>query len=165
MLNRPQCEGRSRKPGPGKTGATVGRIPNASSIHCRSGRLSVGNKVVSRFAERQRSLEIQLGRRIENPQALFLFDINGSVLAPTVANMKATIPGFSDYWLWPNDILRHYFRTRLWELGCSAGVLELAMGHLGKSQTPDTHFSMQPISATSQPVTPYINQLLDELGF
>lgn len=125
-------------------------------------RLATG---VSRFGERQRSLEIQLGRRIDSPQAVFLVGKDGSVLAPTVANLKATIPGFSDFWPWPNDIFRHYFRTRLWELGCSAWVLERAMGHLGKSQTPDAHFSMMPVSETLLSISPYINRLLDELGF
>lgn len=119
----------------------------------------------ARLAERQRELEVLFGRRFDHQYPLFLVDGYGVQHPPTIANLKAYVPGFAELWPWPNDILRHYFRTRLWELGCSAEVLEQAMGHLGKSQTPDSPFAMRPIGEPLLSMRPYVDQLLDELGF
>jgi hypothetical protein len=120
---------------------------------------------IAKLADRQHAIELVFGKRFDPQLLVFLIDSQGLPLPPTIANMKAHIPGFADHWPWPNDILRHHFRSRLWELDCDAIVLEHAMGHLGKSQTPDTPLSMRPISETVCPAVPYITRLLDEIGF
>lgn len=120
---------------------------------------------VAKLADRQHGLELLLGNRFDPQLLVFLVDSQGLTMPPTIANMKALIPGFADHWPWPNDILRHHFRSRLWELGCDPVVLERAMGHLGKSQTPDNPLSMRPISETVRPAISYITRLLDEIGF
>lgn len=120
---------------------------------------------VTRHVERQRALEVQMGRRFDSRLVVFLVSEEGEAMPPTIANMKRLIPGFADHWPWPNDILRHHFRSRIWELGCGAYVLDRAMGHLSKSQTPDAAFAMQPISDSVRHAVPFINRLLDEIGF
>ncbi len=125
-------------------------------------RLWVG---VKRFTERKHALEVELGRRFDQRLIVFLVDADGNPQYPTISNLKARVPGFADHWPWPNDVLRHHFRSRLWEMGCPSSILERAMGHLGKSQTPDAMYSMEPVGDATSGIAPYVGQLLDEIGF
>ena len=122
-------------------------------------------EAIAGLGERQRVLAVQFGCRFDCQSSVFLVDKAGGQHAPTIANLKEHVPEFRARWPWPNDILRHHFRSRLWELGCSATTLELAMGHLGKSQTPDSEFAMRSIGEPVSSLRPYVDQLLDELGF
>jgi beta-phosphoglucomutase-like phosphatase (HAD superfamily) len=122
-------------------------------------------EAIAGLVERQRALAVQFGCRFDCQSSVFLVDKSGGQHAPTIANLKEYVPEFRARWPWPNDILRHHFRSRLWELGCSATTLELAMGHLGKSQTPDSEFAMRSIGEPASSLRPYADQLLDELGF
>lgn len=120
---------------------------------------------VEQFTERRRDLEKHFGKRFDARLLVFLVTPEGQIVPPTIANMKMLVPTFAACWPWPNDILRHHFRSRLWELGCHPFVLDHAMGHLGKSQTADTPLRTQPIASNVRPSIPYIERLLDEIGF
>lgn len=120
---------------------------------------------VQAYQKRQHALERKLGRSFDKRLVVHLLSDDGTPLPPTIPNLKATIPGFAERWPWTNDILRHHFRSRLWELGCDASLLERAMGHLSKSQTLDAPHSMRRITDGLIPAEPYIRQLVDELGF
>lgn len=101
-----------------------------------------------------------------NPElAAFLLNESGNPVAPSISNMKRLIPGFQERWPWPDDILRHHFRSRAWELGCPTDILARAMGHFPKSMTPDGVFATRPIADSAYQSSVFVSRLLDELGF
>lgn len=117
------------------------------------------------FNVARQSIELQVGRKYDKRWHVFLLQPNAGPVPPTVANMKILVPDFAELWPWSSDALRHHFRSRLWELGCSSDCLAILMGHLSKSQTTDNRFATRTISDATREVKPYIPQLLDELGF
>jgi hypothetical protein len=54
---------------------------------------------------------------------------NGTFATPTITALKETVAGFVEHWVWPDDVLRHLFRSRLWEMRCPSSWLRRAMGH------------------------------------
>ena len=50
-------------------------------------------------------------------------------VSPTISALGEALPAFAALWPWPDDALRHLFRSRLWELGCPSSWLRRVMGH------------------------------------
>lgn len=124
----------------------------------------VGRKI-DEFCEDRREFETALRCSFDPELAVFLVDENDNPVAPSVANMKRLVPGFEELWPWADDVLRHHFRSRGWELGCPSDVLARLMGHLSKSAMPDGLFAGRRIEDAIRAADPFINTLLDELGF
>lgn len=144
-------------------------LSEKDSLLYRSTRLLFGPELlvaeVEDLHKRRANLEVQYGRRFNPEFAVTLLAADGTELPPTIANLRAMIPGFSELWPWPNDILRHHFRSRLWELGTEAWALDAAMGHFPKSKTPDTSLATRPIGESVIPVLSHVDTLLNEIGF
>lgn len=150
-------------------GNRVMLLSEKDSLLYRSTRLLFGPELlvaeVEDLHKRRANLEVQYGRRFNPEFAVTLLAADGTELPPTIANLRAMIPGFSELWPWPNDILRHHFRSRLWELGTEAWALDAAMGHFPKSKTPDTSLATRPIGESVIPVLSHVDTLLNEIGF
>lgn len=113
----------------------------------------------------RQSMELNSVRNDDRSQQVFLLDTNGIAYAPTIPHMKKFVPGFAECWPWPNDALRHHFRSRLWELGCPSDCLALLMGHVGKSHTADNQLATLQLGDANRQAAPFVARLLDELGF
>lgn len=120
---------------------------------------------LSEVDEDRQALERAMRRSFPGDLAMFIVDESGDPVPPSIGNMKRLIPGFAERWPWPDDALRHHFRSRCWELGCPTDVLARLMGHLQKSATPDGLFAMRPINDSIHSASVFVGELLDELGF
>lgn len=65
----------------------------------------------------------------EDSPLLQLRSGDGGHTAPTISALKEIVPTFAEGWLWPDDMFRHLFRSRLWEMGCPSSWLRRVMGH------------------------------------
>lgn len=144
-------------------------LSEKDSLLYRSTRLSHLDERVCRgivlFHDDRRSIETALRRTFDQELRVFLIDDAGNALIPSVSNMKRCVSGFAELWPWPDDVLRHHFRSRAWELGCPSDILARLLGHLPKSATPDGLFAARRIEDAIVGADPYIASLLDELGF
>ena len=64
----------------------------------------------------------------DTPLAM-LRTIDGTYISPTITATKETVARFAEHWVWPDDMLRHLFRSRLWDMGCPSNWLRRTMGH------------------------------------
>lgn len=139
------------------------------SLLYRSTRLLVGparlKAEIEELRHRRLALEVLLGRRFDPDRIVTLLTPDSQELPPTIANLRELIPGFKEHWPWPNDILRHHFRSRLWELGVDAATLDDTMGHFPKSGSPDTSLATRQIDSSARRIHPLVDSLLDEMGY
>jgi len=113
----------------------------------------------------ERQLQARHGWAISGNAAVYLLGPDGTMVPPTIPNMKRLISGFSDHWPWQrSDVLRHHFRSRAWELGCSSDCLARVLGHTSKTQTADNRLATRPLEDWNRLAEPYIKEMLDELG-
>jgi hypothetical protein len=147
----------------------IALLSEKDSLLYRSTRLTRLNERVCRgiesFREDRRAIEAALGRSFSRELEIFLIDDADNAVIPSVSNMKRFVAGFAELWPWPDDVLRHHFRSRAWELGCPSDTLATLLGHLPKSATPDGIFAARPINDSIRDADSYISTLLDELGF
>ena len=90
---------------------------------------------------------------------------DGSLCAPTISAIVNTLPGLSLHWPWPDDMLRHLFRSRLWEKGCPSSWLRRVMGHHPPHGSADMPWSARPLWEGLHHWTAVIDDYLGELGF
>ncbi|HRQ59735.1 MAG TPA: hypothetical protein PLN31_20155, partial [Azoarcus taiwanensis] len=90
---------------------------------------------------------------------------DGNAEAPTIDSMKRMVPGFAQCWVWPNDVLRHEFRSRLWELGCPSQWLRRVMAHHPPHASADVPLAANRLWHGLHDWDHLIDRHLDELGF
>lgn len=101
---------------------------------------------------------------VEAPLAM-LRNADGSYATPTITALKESIPDFAEHWVWPDDMLRHLFRSRLWEMGCPSSWLRRAMGHYPPHGATDMPWCSRPQWDGLHDWTNKIDEYLDTLGF
>ncbi len=94
-----------------------------------------------------------------------LLDQAGTLHPPTLEALRAHAPGFRERWHWPDDALRHHFRSWLWDKGCPTGWLRRVMGHYPKHAAADVPYATTPLWAGLHDWNPLIDELLTTLGF
>jgi hypothetical protein len=90
---------------------------------------------------------------------------DGSYVTPTITALKLSIPDFAEHWVWPDDMFRHLFRSRLWEMGCPSSWLRRAMGHHPPHGATDMPWCARPQWDGLHDWTDKIDEHLDTLGF
>lgn len=65
----------------------------------------------------------------EDTPLVMLRSGDGNYIAPTITALKQLVPGFAENWVWPDDMFRHLFRSRLSDLGCPSSWLRRTLGH------------------------------------
>ena len=103
-------------------------------------------------------------RASELPVAMIL-DQAGALHPPTLEGLRTHVPGFSERWPWPDDALRHHFRSWLWDRGCPTGWLRRVMGHYPRHAAADVPSATTPLWAGLHDWNPLIDELLTTLGF
>jgi integrase len=96
---------------------------------------------------------------------LMLRAVDGRFLAPTITALKETVAGFGENWVWPDDMLRHLFRSRLWDMGCPSSWLRRVMGHHPPHGATDMPWHSQPQWHGLHDWSDQINEHLNALGF
>lgn len=96
---------------------------------------------------------------------LMLQNDDNEFVPPTLENMRRLLPGFAEYWLWPNDVFRHLFRSCMWEVGCPTAWLRRVMAHHPKHASSDLPYVVAPLWHGLHDHDQLIDQHLDELGF
>lgn len=90
---------------------------------------------------------------------------DGTFATPSIIAIKEVVAGFAGQWLWPDDMLRHLFRSRLWEMGCPSSWLRRLMGHHPRHGATDMPWSARPQWEGLHDWSHRIDEHLDELGF
>lgn len=99
----------------------------------------------------------------ETPLAMLQLP-EGTFVAPTITVLKQQIPVFADHWVWPDDMLRHLFRSRLWELNCPTSWLRRVMGHHPPHGAADMPWNAEPQWDGLHTETDAIDEHLESLG-
>lgn len=89
----------------------------------------------------------------------------GTFVAPTITALKQLIPAFGEHWVWPDDMLRHLFRSRLWELNCPSSWLRRVMGHHPPHGAKDMPWNAEPQWDGLHTWTDAIDEHIEALGF
>lgn len=142
-------------------------LSEKDSLLYRSTRLtSLSDRLIPLYGEYNRRLDSVSRLKsslIETEQIVVLLEESGQAVPPTFANLRRLVPGFADRWPWANDALRHYARSRLWELECHSNILARFWGHLGKSAMPDSSYATRPVRDSIAGVRNHVDRMLDEL--
>ena len=100
----------------------------------------------------------------DSPLAM-LRTIDGIYMPPTITALKGAVARISEHWVWPDDMLRHLFRSRLWEMGCPSKWLRRTMGHHPPHGATDMPWCARPQWDGLHDWTDVIDEHLDALGF
>lgn len=100
-----------------------------------------------------------------NAPLAMLHTTDGSYVTPTITALKVSIPDFAEHWVWPDDMFRHLFRSRLWEMGCPSSWLRRVMGHHPPHGATDMPWRARPQWDGLHDCTDKIDEYLDSLGF
>ena len=90
---------------------------------------------------------------------------DGTFIIPTISAIANAFPDLSPQWSWPDDMLRHLFRSRLWEMGCPSSWLRRVMGHYPPHGSADMPWCARSLWNGLHDWSPLIDKHLDELGF
>ena len=90
---------------------------------------------------------------------------DGTLCAPTISAIVDTLPELSLQWPWPDDMLRHLFRSRQWEKGCPSSWLRRVMGHHPPHGSADMPWGARQLWDGLHHWTKTIDGYLGELGF
>lgn len=90
---------------------------------------------------------------------------DGCFIAPTISALTETVTPFAENWNWPNDMLRHLFRSHLWDRGCPSNWLRRTMGHHPPHAATDMPWCSQPQWHELHAHANLIDEYLDDLGF
>ncbi len=90
---------------------------------------------------------------------------DGLFAAPTISALTETVTPFAEHWNWPNDMLRHLFRSCMWDRGCPSNWLRRTMGHHPPHAATDMPWCSQPQWHELHAHTNLIDEYLDDLGF
>ena len=88
-----------------------------------------------------------------------------SYVTPTITALKVSIPDFAEHWVWPDDMFRHLFRSRLWEMGCPSSWLRRVMGQHPPHGATDMPWRARPQWDGLHDCTDKTDEYLDTLGF
>ena len=100
----------------------------------------------------------------DTPLAM-LRTMDETLCAPTISAMVNALPELSLQWPWPDDMLRHLFRSRLWEKGCPSGWLRRVMGHHPPHGSADMPWGARPLWDGLHCWSHVIDEHLGDLGF
>jgi len=100
----------------------------------------------------------------DTPLAMLLA-ADGSFITPTISAIANVLPELSPLREWPDDMLRHLFRSRLWEMGCPSSWLRRVMGHYPPHGSADMVWRAQTMWSGLHDWSHVIDKHLDELGF
>lgn len=100
----------------------------------------------------------------DTPLAMLLA-ADGSFITPTISAIANVLPELSPLREWPDDMLRHLFRSRLWEMGCPSSWLRRVMGHHPPHGSADMVWRAQTMWSGLHDWSHVIDKHLDELGF
>lgn len=144
-------------------------ISEKDSLGYRSTRLvPLCNRLVTEIHDFEHWVSSKnLLRRItaaETPLAMFLAK-DGTCITPTISAIGNVLPELSLQWVWPDDMLRHLFRSRLWEMGCPSSWLRRVMGHYPLHGSADMFWRAQTVWSGLHDWSHVIDKHVDELGF
>lgn len=100
-----------------------------------------------------------------NTPLAMLRTADGSYATPTITALKENVVEFAKHWVWPDDMLRHLFRSRLWEIGCPSSWLRRVMGHHPPHGATDMLWCSRPQWDGLHDWAEVIDGHLDTLGF
>ena len=100
----------------------------------------------------------------DTPLAMLLA-ADGAFITPTISAIANVLPELLLLREWPDDMLRHLFRSRLWDMGCPSSWLRRVMGHYPPHGSADMVWRAQTMWSGLHDRSYVIDKHLDELGF
>ena len=109
----------------------------------------------------------QIGPRIPVPASplAMILDAHSTFVIPSIEALSANLPGFRARWPWPNDALRHFFRSNLWDMGAPTDWLRRVMGHYPRHAAMDVPYQSTPIWDGLHEWDHLIDKQLHVIGF